>query len=63
MRGALHRRSCGSRSRMKYSATRMIATMMMRVSMPGLQAATQNRMTELLGSGEAGQGSGHAYAD
>jgi hypothetical protein len=37
--------------------------MMMRVSMPGLQAATQNRMTELLGSGEAGQGSGHAYAD
>jgi hypothetical protein len=63
MHDAVHRRSCGSRSRMMYSATRMMATMMMTVSMPGLQAATQNRMTELLGSGEGGQGSGHADTD
>jgi hypothetical protein len=36
----------------------MIATIAMTVSIAGLQAKTQNRMTELLGSGGAGQGSG-----
>ncbi len=41
----------------------MIATIAMTVSIAGLQATTQNRMTELLGSGEAGQGLGHALKE
>jgi hypothetical protein len=45
---------------MMYSATRMMATMMMTVSIAEPPSHDANRMTELLGSGEAGQGTGHA---
>jgi hypothetical protein len=48
---------------MTYSATMMMATIAMTVSIAGLQATTQNRTTELLGSGEARQGSGHALKE
>jgi hypothetical protein len=41
----------------------MMATIAMTVSIAGLQAMTQNRMTELLGSGEAGQGLSHALKE